>query len=77
MCRPTARCWPPVLLSRGGVKITYSRNGQGAALSRPKDNQSWDTRDDTGEHYTYIRNPDGNLIELVSHPPFFVLRYFP
>jgi catechol 2,3-dioxygenase-like lactoylglutathione lyase family enzyme len=26
------------------------------------------TRDDTGEHYTYIRDPDGNLIELVYHP---------
>ena len=22
----------------------------------------------TGEHYTYIRDPDGNLIELVYHP---------
>ena len=25
-------------------------------------------REDTGEHYTYIRDPDGNLIELVYHP---------
>jgi hypothetical protein len=66
-----------VLLSRGGVEITYSRTGQGAAPSWPKDNQSWDTRDDTGEHYTYIRNPDGNLIELMYHPPSFALRYFP
>jgi tetratricopeptide (TPR) repeat protein len=32
-CRPTARCWLPVLLSRGGVEITYSRTGQGAAPS--------------------------------------------
>jgi catechol 2,3-dioxygenase-like lactoylglutathione lyase family enzyme len=25
-------------------------------------------REDTGEHYTYINDPDGNLIELVCHP---------
>jgi catechol 2,3-dioxygenase-like lactoylglutathione lyase family enzyme len=25
-------------------------------------------REDTGEHYTYVHDPDGNLIELVYHP---------
>ena len=25
-------------------------------------------REDTGEHYTYIHDPDGNMIELVLHP---------
>ena len=25
-------------------------------------------REDTGEHYLYIHDPDGNLIELVYHP---------
>jgi catechol 2,3-dioxygenase-like lactoylglutathione lyase family enzyme len=25
-------------------------------------------REDTGEHYTYVHDPDGNLIELVDHP---------
>jgi len=25
-------------------------------------------REDTGEHYTYIHDPDGNMIELVQHP---------
>lgn len=25
-------------------------------------------REDSGEHYTYIHDPDGNMIELVSHP---------
>lgn len=25
-------------------------------------------REDTGEHFTYIHDPDGNLIELVYHP---------
>jgi catechol 2,3-dioxygenase-like lactoylglutathione lyase family enzyme len=25
-------------------------------------------REDTGEHYTYVHDPDGNMIELVYHP---------
>jgi len=25
-------------------------------------------REDTDEHYTYVHDPDGNLIELVHHP---------
>jgi hypothetical protein len=25
-------------------------------------------REDSGEHFTYIHDPDGNMIELVSHP---------
>ncbi len=25
-------------------------------------------REDNGEHYTYIHDPDGNMIELVQHP---------
>jgi hypothetical protein len=28
----------------------------------------WGKREDSGEHYTYIHDPDGNLIELVYHP---------
>jgi hypothetical protein len=25
-------------------------------------------REDSGEYYTYIHDPDGNMIELVYHP---------
>ncbi len=25
-------------------------------------------REDTGEHYTYVHDPDGNMIEIVYHP---------
>ncbi len=31
-------------------------------------NPSQGRREDTGEHYTYIHDPDGNMIELVYHP---------
>jgi len=60
--------WDEMLRHLEVLGITYSRAGQGAAPRRPEDNQSWGRRDDTGEHYTYIRDPDGNLIELVYHP---------
>ena len=29
---------------------------------------SWGKRDYSGGHYTYIHDPDGNMIELVKHP---------
>ena len=29
---------------------------------------SWGKRDYSGGHYTYIHDPDGNMIELVHHP---------
>ena len=29
---------------------------------------SWGLRDYSGGHYTYIHDPDGNMIELVHHP---------
>ena len=60
--------WTEMLAHLEVLGVAYSRMGQGAAPLRPEDNQSWGTRDDTGEHYTYIRDPDGNLIELVYHP---------
>jgi catechol 2,3-dioxygenase-like lactoylglutathione lyase family enzyme len=60
--------WDEMLTHLEKLGIAYSRAGQGVAPRRPEDNQSWGTRDDTGEHYTYIRDPDGNLIELVYHP---------
>ena len=29
---------------------------------------TWERREHTGHHYTYIRDPDGNVIELLYHP---------
>ena len=60
--------WDEMLAHLEALGVAYSRAGQGARPSGPEDNRTWGTRDDTGEHYTYIRDPDGNLIELVYHP---------
>ena len=63
--------WDETLAHLKALGIAYSRasGGQGA-LPRggPGDDQRWGKRDDTGEHYTYIHDPDGNLIELTYHP---------
>ena len=34
----------------------------------PEDTPYQGRREDNGEHYTYIQDPDGNVIELVYHP---------
>ena len=60
--------WDEMLAHLDALGVVYSP-GQ-AALTRGEtgDTQRWGRRDDTGEHYTYINDPDGNLIELVYHP---------
>ena len=60
--------WDEMLVHLEALDVAYSRAGQGASPRQPEDTKSWGKRDDTGEHYTYIRDPDGNLIELVYHP---------
>ena len=50
---------------------------EGVPYGRPDGSRGWAPidsedprcyREDTGEHYTYIHDPDGNMIELVYHP---------
>ena len=60
--------WDEMLVHLEALGVAYSRAGQGAFADGTEDVQRWGKRDDTGEHYTYIRDPDGNIIELVYHP---------
>jgi catechol 2,3-dioxygenase-like lactoylglutathione lyase family enzyme len=61
--------WDEMLAHLDALGIAYSRAGQGASTSGgAEDDQRWGKRDDTGEHSTYIHDPDGNRIELVYHP---------
>jgi catechol 2,3-dioxygenase-like lactoylglutathione lyase family enzyme len=61
--------WDETLAHLDALGIAYSRAGQGASTrGGTGDDQRWGKRDDTGEHYTYIHDPDGNRIELVYHP---------
>lgn len=61
--------WDATLAHLDSLGIPYSRTGQGA-FDRvgTGDDTRWGKREDNGEHYTYIHDPDGNLIELVHHP---------
>jgi catechol 2,3-dioxygenase-like lactoylglutathione lyase family enzyme len=61
--------WDEMLAHLDALGIAYSRMNQGGSpRGGTEDNQRWGKRDDTGEHYTYIQDPDGNTIELVYHP---------
>jgi catechol 2,3-dioxygenase-like lactoylglutathione lyase family enzyme len=56
-------------LERLGVAYTRAPGATHAGPPRtPEDTPYQGCREDNGEHYTYIRDPDGNVIELVYHP---------
>ena len=59
--------WDDMLAHLETQGVAYSR-GQSALTGSDTDDPRWGKRDDSGEHYTYINDPDGNLIELVYHP---------
>ena len=61
--------WEATLAHLEALGVPYSRTGQGA-FDRvgTGETERWGKREDSGEHYTYIHDPDGNLIELVFHP---------
>jgi len=59
--------WDEMLAHLDALGIPYFPSSQTAATGG-EDTRRWNKRDDTGEHSTYIRDPDGNLIELVYHP---------
>jgi catechol 2,3-dioxygenase-like lactoylglutathione lyase family enzyme len=61
--------WDATLAHLDALGIPYSRTGRGAFTRVGTGNEErWGKREDNGEHYTYINDPDGNLIELVHHP---------
>ena len=61
--------WDNTLAHLGREGVEYSRTVSGA-FSRTigGDDPKQGRREDSGEHYTYIHDPDGNLIEMVHHP---------
>ena len=48
--------------------VPYTRTGGGAFTGTGGEDPQQGIREDTGERYTYISDPDDNLIELVYHP---------
>lgn len=53
-------------LDKEGVPYGRTDGSLGWAPINSEDTRCY--REDTGEHYTYIHDPDGNMIELVFHP---------
>jgi len=61
--------WESTLAHLDRLDVPYSRTGRGAFTRvGTGEDMRWGKREDSGEHYTYIHDPDGNLIELVYHP---------
>ena len=60
--------WDATLANLDEQGVSYSRSGGGAFMGTGGDDPQQGRREDTDEQYTYISDPDGNLIELVYHP---------
>ena len=61
--------WVSMLAHLDELGVGYSRTAGGSFGSNiGGDDSRQGQREDTNEHYTYINDPDGNLIELVYHP---------
>jgi len=57
--------WEATLAHLDALGVPYARGG-----ARPSSGEEprYGTREDTDQYYTYIHDPDGNMIELVYHP---------
>ena len=61
--------WDEMLTSLDAQGIECTRDGEGAfSRTGMGDDPRFARREDSGEYYTYVHDPDGNLIELVHHP---------
>ena len=55
--------WDETIENLERLSVSYTTH---PAVSREQN--SWGQRDYSGGHYTYVHDPDGNMIELVHHP---------
>ena len=61
--------WEATLTHLDALGVPYSRTGGGrVGRTIGGDDTRYGHREDSGEYYTYIHDPDGNMIELVFHP---------
>ena len=61
--------WEATLARLDALGVSYARGG--ARRVEPTSSGAearYGRREDTGQYYTYIHDPDGNMIELVYHP---------
>jgi catechol 2,3-dioxygenase-like lactoylglutathione lyase family enzyme len=60
--------WDAMLAHLDALGVTHVRTSAAARRNIGGTDPYQGRREDTGEHYTYIHDPDGNMIELVHHP---------
>ena len=61
--------WDAMLAHLRGLGIPHARTFRGSGRPSIGGTDPYQgRREDTGEHYSYIHDPDGNMIELVYHP---------
>jgi catechol 2,3-dioxygenase-like lactoylglutathione lyase family enzyme len=61
--------WDATLAHLETLGIPYARTGGGRlGTNTGGADPRYGHREDSGEYYTYIHDPDGNMIELVYHP---------
>ena len=61
--------WDAMLAHLRALGIPHGRTFRGSARPDIGGTDPYQgRREDTGEHYTYVHDPDGNMIELVYHP---------
>jgi catechol 2,3-dioxygenase-like lactoylglutathione lyase family enzyme len=61
--------WDAMLARLQELAIPHARTFRGSTRPNIGGTDPYQgRREDTGEHYTYVHDPDGNMIELVSHP---------
>ena len=61
--------WEEMMTHLDALGIDHVRNSAASTSANiGGEDPTQGRREDNGEHYTYIHDPDGNLIELVQHP---------
>lgn len=60
--------WEATLTRLDALGVPYSRTGGRRRAMAPGEDERYGQREDTDQFYTYIHDPDGNMIELVYHP---------
>ncbi len=58
--------WEATLAHLEALGVPYARGG--VRPTGGADEPRYGQREDTDQYYTYIHDPDGNMIELVHHP---------
>ena len=60
--------WDAMLAHLDKEGVSYNRRPPSSTSNLGGDDPKFGNREDSGEFFTYVHDPDGNMIELVHHP---------